>query len=322
MEVVSVLRLLWRQRLLVALGLLAALMVGIVMAYRVTPAFPPRIESRQYHVGIASASLLVDSPSSQVADLSGGQVGIDVSGLSSRARLLANLMATSPLKDQIARRAGISPASLVASVPVTGSAAEPVPLSAQEENKRPNQLKITFNEELPIITADAQAATPELAARIASAAPEELVVFLRSVAASDRVPDVRQLVVSRLGEARSALVSRGPRRLFALIGLVSVFGLWCAGIVVVSRLACVWRQAASDDRQGFAAAPVARREHTPVDAPTIENAGDDEPPRPPRQTPGAMPAVGSGAAKRSELTEVPELPEFPERVRRRRNFAA
>ena len=37
-------------------------------AYRISLA-PPKLESRQYHVGVASARVLVDTPDSQVVDL-------------------------------------------------------------------------------------------------------------------------------------------------------------------------------------------------------------------------------------------------------------
>ena len=62
-------------------------------AYRISLA-PPKLESRQYHVGVASARVLVDTPDSQVVDLN--PKGADA--LSSRASLLANLMASSPVK--------------------------------------------------------------------------------------------------------------------------------------------------------------------------------------------------------------------------------
>lgn len=311
MDAVAILRLLWRRRLVVALGLVLAVACGIVMAYKVTPGLPPSFESRQYEVGIASAEVLVDSPSSQVADLGGGQAGIDVNGLTSRARLLANLMATSPLKDQIARRAGIAEASLITSVPTTGPALEPKPLDDKRRASHPraNKLTVTFNEELPIIAAEAQASTPQLAARISTAAVEELVAFRKTVAAADQVPDARQLVISPLGPARSATVSRGPRRLFAIVAFVFVLGLWCAGLVIVSRLARDWRRAAAEEQGGEPDRPATvHRSTAPV---------DPSPPDPQRAGARARAPVSKPAPVRALSDRSADLSERPERPQRR-----
>ncbi len=280
MEAAKVLRQLWRHRLSVAVGMLLALMLGVVMAYKVTPGFPPQLESRQYKVGIASAEMLIDSPSSQVADLGGGQAAVDVNALTTRARLLANLMATSPLKDQIARRAGIPARSLIASVPSIGLALEPKPLdNSNTSNPRANKLKVSFNEELPIITAEAQAATPQTAARISGAAVDQLGAYLKSVAASDEVPNARKLVISPLGPPRSAIVIRGPRRLFAIAAFIFVFGLWCTGLVIFSRLANQWRLAAAEEDLGpDPPAVTARRQPVSYSPAAPEPSSSEAPP--------------------------------------------
>src|SRR4051812_44033604 len=109
---VTVLRELWRRRRAVGVGVAYALVVVILMTFRVSLGLPPTIESRQYDAGIAASDVLIDSPNSQIVDVGGGSTDvegatIDLSGLSTRARLLANLMSNSPLKDRIARAAGI-----------------------------------------------------------------------------------------------------------------------------------------------------------------------------------------------------------------------
>ena len=307
MTFVSVLRELWSRRLLVAVGLAVAVTAGILMAFRVGLSFPPAFDERQYRVGIASAGVLVDSPSSQVIDLSGGQSEADIVSLSARARLLANLLATSPLKDQIARRVGISPDSMIANAPTDGPAAKPSPLTTGETKVRASDpdahvLTVYVNEVLPIITADAQASSPAAAARIASAAVTELNLYLKSVAATDKVPIERQLVAKPLGPAKSATVQRGPRKLFAVIAFIFVFGLWCAGIVLVSGLARGWREASAAE----ALAPDARPAALP-ERPAAARASNAPPPAPrslsnnPSSPPDALPGL-------------PERPERPTRV--------
>jgi hypothetical protein len=309
MDAVTVLRLLWRQRLLLAVGIGLAVVVGIVMAYNVS-GMPPKFESRKYNVGIASAEMLVDSPKSQVADLGGGQALTDVGGLASRARLLSNLMAISPLKERIARRAGVNPRRLIATAPSVDLPKAKNALDASSDGQKATTLTIDFNEVLPIITANAQAPSPEIAARISTAAVEELKVYLKTVAATDKVPDARQLVISPLGPARFATVARGPRRLFAILAAVFIFGLWCAGLVFGTRLSRSWREAAAEEQRGAGAPP----QPAWGTAPHVRRGSADLSEFPP--------ATSHRASSPPELVEVPELPERPERPERRRRGAA
>lgn len=249
MEAVKILRLLWRVRLLVAVGFAFALLVGTLTVFEVSLQVPPSFESRQYEVGIASAEVLVDSPNSQVIDLGDRESSADVSSLSARAQLLGDLVATSPLKDRIARRARIAPDLLIAIRPSAVPSVEPTPLetgaATGTSDPSANILSVRVHESLPIIGADAQAPDPATAARISDAAVAELRLYLENAAAADSVPDARKLVVEALGPARSSVVTRGPRRMFAVLGALVIFVIWCAGILVATALARGWRHEAS-----------------------------------------------------------------------------
>jgi hypothetical protein len=303
MQAVAILRQLWSQRLLVAVGMLLAAAVGIGMTYEVS-GLPPRFESRQYKVGIASAEVLVDSPSSQVADLGGGKALTDVVGLASRARLLANLMAISPLKDRIALRAGVDPRTLVATAPSVDLPQRKDVLDTRPIGPTTNSLTVDFNEVLPIITANAQAPTPQTAARISTAAVEELKLYLKTIAAADKVPGARQLVISRLGSARFATVERGPRRLYGILAALFVFGLWCASVVAGPRLARSWQNAAAAEQPATPApapAPAPSRRLEPVDGGLAGSPSADRPaaaPQPPASPEGTF-------AQASERVERP-----------------
>jgi len=304
MEAVTTLRQLWRNRLLVAIGLALALVVGIVMAYRVSIGIPPQFESRRYHVGIASATMLVDSPNSQVVDLSSGQALADVTSLTGRARLLANLLAISPLKERIALRAGIDPRRLVATAPA-GETPQANTVNDALDVPTDDPLATTFSvvtsEVLPIISVDAQAPTPEVAARISTAAIEELRVYLQTVASNGKVPEARKLVISPLGPARSAAATRGPSSILTLGAMFLVFGLWCLGIVVGSRIARDWREADVRERVGGGT----KRRKSVVRKPfagrtVVVNRPAATPSQPPQPPPP---------------TSVPALPERPDRAR-------
>lgn len=273
MQIVSILRQLWRHRLLVAVGLALALLVGTLMAYRVSFGLPPAFETRQYKVGIASAEVLVDSPNSQVIDLGGSETRADVASLSSRARLLGDLVATSPLKDQIARRAGIAPDLLIAIRPSVAPFVEPTPLetgaAVSTSDPSANILSVRVHESLPIIGADAQAPDPALAARISDATVTELGLYLGKAATAESVPDARKLVLEALGPARSSVATRGPKRSFALFGGLVVLVVWCAGILLATALARSWKQLpeqAGDDLDATGPAPPAELTSVPARA--------------------------------------------------------
>jgi hypothetical protein len=289
MGAVTILRQLWRTRLLVAVGLALALFLGIVMAYRVTPGFPPTFKSRQYEVGIASAAVLVDSRSSQVVDVGGGPTRPNVDQLSIRARLLANLMATSPLKDEIAARAGVHSGWLIGHAPTEGGpissrVPEGPSASISESDPRASVLRLYVNETLPIITADTRAPDAVTAARIASSAIVELQRYLNAATAANRLPDDRTLVLSRLGPAKSGVETQGHGPLLGLLLFVFVFGLWCAAIIAGSGLARAWRQAAEDSAAEAAArAPIA----PPPPPPAAPQERAVEPPPAPAPGPGA-----------------------------------
>ena len=105
---VTILRELWQRRIYVGVAAVVAILVGVMLAYRLS--LPP--ESRQYDVGMASAHILVDTPQSQVVDVSPRGSG----SLGTRANLLANLMTEGEVKAAIARRAGLRPNELLAGV--------------------------------------------------------------------------------------------------------------------------------------------------------------------------------------------------------------
>lgn len=243
MDFVIILRDLWRRRLLVVAVAVVALLIGGLTTYRL--GLPP--ESRQYQVGIASVRALVDTPSSQVVDL-GMREDTNASVLPARAVLLANLLTTTPLKDQIAERAGVPGDQLIANadtptdgVPVTAPLATGTTLSPDAPEAKVITLKTDVS--LPLLTVNSQAPDAEMAARLADSTLAVLDEYLDSVSADEAVPASRRLLVKPLGSARSATEQRGPSRIFAVAVVIVVFGLGCTLIVVGLALARAWQHA-------------------------------------------------------------------------------
>lgn len=247
MEFVKLLRELWRQRILVALALALAIMVGMVAAYRVTPA---GITSRQHYVGIASARVLVDTPTSQVVDL-GLKQDANAGVLPARAVLLANLLTTSPLRDEIAKSAGVAPDRVIALADTPLDSGPPVstPLATGATVKvgdpRANVVKLHTDISLPLITVNTEAPDAATAARLADGTVRVLTDYLASLVTSGNVPKDRQLVVKRLGGAHAATEQRGPSRILAVMAAVMVFLLGCGSILLLSALVREWRNAAA-----------------------------------------------------------------------------
>jgi hypothetical protein len=253
MEFVAMLRVLWRYRLLVGIAALLALLAGLSVAYRI--GFPPKLESRQYSVGIGSVTALVDTPSSQIVDL-GPDTGADIGTLSARASLLASLMTSSPIKDEIASRAGVAPDQLIAVSPGAGSPGAAASSgdaggSISATNPKANILtaKVPSLEsgEIPIIAVSTQAPDAAAAARLANESIAVLKAHLQTVAGQDQVPDARRVVVRQLGQAKSTTESRGPARTMALLVALLIFCVGCATILGISALVRGWRRAAEMD---------------------------------------------------------------------------
>lgn len=240
MELVVLLRELWHRRVIVAVIALFAVLAGLAIAFKL-----PSFESRAYSVGVASARILVDTPKSQVVEVS--PKGSEMLGV--RANLIANLMAEGDMKSAIAQRAGIARDDLVG---IAESADAPpgstaVPRDAYALTTR--VLESAPGAHLPIIEIETQAPDADGAGRLAEAAVEGLRAFLDSKAATEQVPDAERLRVSGLGTAQASDVSRGDRRYLAVAATLLLLLGGCAVIVLVGSFVRGWRLAAQWERE-------------------------------------------------------------------------
>jgi hypothetical protein len=245
MDTVTILRDLWRLRLVVVAVSLLAVLVGTAMVYKIS--FPPKFESRKYEVGLATARILVDTPSSQVVEVA--PKGSESLGV--RASLLASLMVDGVVEEAIAKRAGLAPNKLVG---VTETATEPAPVS-KAPSPRASVLTTrvvtnTGGDQLPIIEIEAQAPTQEGATRLAAAATSGLRDYLNSKAALQRVPNADRLQVTGLGAPVASRVGRGPSNTIAFVVVIFTFLLGCAGMLAALALVRAWRAASVRERRG------------------------------------------------------------------------
>lgn len=263
MDLIPTLQLLWRQKLRVLIALVASVAIGVVLIG----------SSRQHTIGVASANVLVDTPTSSIADLS--PAGSDV--IAARATLLANMMATTTVRDGIAKLAGIAPDELAVSVP---SSAAPLPTAfAVGAGKAstvapPYELTLATDPTLPIIAISASAPDRAAAQRLAASGEAGLRQYLTAIASAQHIPKSKQPVLSFLGSPVSATAVRGTRKLYGVAAAIIALAFFLAIIVMAPRLAHAWRITAQDaetaDAQRAAAKVRADRQRalhndTPVD---------------------------------------------------------
>jgi capsular polysaccharide biosynthesis protein len=242
---VKILRVLWRRRILVVLVAIVALAIGMFTAYRPGP--PP--ERRSYTVGVATASVLLDTPRSQVVEVA--PEGSDA--LASRANVLANLMTDGEIKDTIVRRAGLTPAKVVASSESPDIAAAPPVLTARSIAYSTGVALTSDMAELPIIRVRTQAPDVAQAIKLANAAVQGLTEYLDGKAADEGVSSQRRLRVRALGTAQGHTSTRGPGRMMGVAVSIVVFAMGCGLILALTALIGGWRAAVALERRMEAA---------------------------------------------------------------------
>jgi hypothetical protein len=239
---VKILRDLWRLRVAVAVVFAVALLVGCSAGFRIS-LLPPGLHSRQYHVGVASARVFVDTPTSEILDVA--PKGSDT--LAARATLLANLMVDGVVEDAIAKRAGLHPDELIG----IGST-EAVDPSAPKPGPRDYTLTTgvaldNSGDQLPIITIDTRAPDVKGAERLANAAVAGLNGYLDSQAAVHIVPTGRRLRVTGLGPAQAGVAVHGPSHVLAVFLTLLILTIGCAVLLLVPAIFRSWHAASYDE---------------------------------------------------------------------------
>jgi hypothetical protein len=234
MELVECGRILWRRRWFVAAAFAVAVLVGILLSFRVTLGLPPKLHSRAYSVGEATAQVLIDTHRSQISDLNPS----GAANLYPRASLVANLMATAPIVDRIATRLQLSPGDL-AVTPPPSSILPPIKATAlgiQGARAGPATAKwtlaIALDPNLPLVSFRATAPSPSGAYQLVTAVISVLTQLVTSTATAQHVPVANQVVVNTIGTPLAGPVVRGPRKLYGVVASLVIFLGLCFVLVV------------------------------------------------------------------------------------------
>lgn len=244
MELVDVLKVLARHRLALAAGLLVAIAAGLAVQYRVSLS-PFTLSERVSTTTTAQTRLQLDAPDKPSAvDLDPGVA--DTLGL--RAGLVADLLATDAVREDMARDSGIPPSELAVLPPASASPSLPVPLAvaaaeAARVTTEPYTLALAADVSIPIVALHVTAPDTSSARRIAAAATR---AYKRLVAT--RLGKPSRLSVEPLGEVRTTTKVDRLRRAVGVGAIMAVFTIWAVGLVLLTGLRRAWRGAAARPR--------------------------------------------------------------------------
>jgi hypothetical protein len=218
MEVLPILRVLWRRRLALVLGLLVV--AGLVVVRGATDPSS----------GLASTRVALDTPNSQLVDVA----PVGATTLAWRASLLAHLVSSDSAKQEVARRLGIPVDQLAVNDPIMSFPVVPasVPKAVAEVaaiTPAPYVLSVFLpNGELPIIDIEAYAPDRSAAARLAGAATS----FLESEGSPPGRPRMQPFVIQSVAPVHAKTVRSHNGVVKAGAVAIFLFCLWCACVAL------------------------------------------------------------------------------------------
>lgn len=239
MNLILILKELWRRRALVAVSFFAAAAISILAVFQVSLA-PPSISKRAHVDAQGSMEILVDSARSPIAD-----ARRDLTGLTARAGVFARLMAGGNVVARISKTTHIP----VNQIDVAGPVPFPGEVPGTEQAAlqfHPYGIAVTQTESLPIVKVTTRAPTVHEALALAAAAPSAIREVVRSVQAQQGTPPGKRIEFRVLGPAEAGVTDEALGKKVALVLFVVLFAIFITLILGVPRLVTAWRTAEAD----------------------------------------------------------------------------
>ena len=196
---------------------------------------------------------MVDTPRSALTDSRQDTYSLDA--LTNRAVLLGNVMASLPVRESIARRAGVPVESLQVVPPLTPKQPRVLADAGNERHtsdilKANDQYRlfIQANPTVPVLQIYAQTPSAESAAALANASVDAMQAYLGDLAGSSRTPGTARIQLTQLGRARGVVINEGIQLQVALLAFVLTFGASCATVIFFRRVRDGWRLEALSER--------------------------------------------------------------------------
>ena len=214
MELVAILRALWRRRLLLAVGAIAIIALAVTFG-----------ASAPTRTGKATTRLMLDTGSSQL-------IGANPAGAESltwRTQLLTELLTSDPIEARIASGTGISTDQLriIEPLVLTPEVDTALPRHAAEAavvTTEPYVVKAESDIEVPVVSIEATAPDRETAVRLAEVTSRVMQGEDQPVRTTGR----QRFVVESARPIKSEEVVSRPPPVKAIGMAVVLLGLWCA----------------------------------------------------------------------------------------------
>jgi capsular polysaccharide biosynthesis protein len=211
---------------------------ALVCVLAVLVAAVARLSSHNVSTGAATIQILVDSPSSELANLNQ-----DPAPLISRASVFAQVMTSDTVVKDIAAAAGLPADQITAQGPYSGSGQvlnSITPAEARSSQlvaeSAPYRLTFLAQQNEPVITATVQAPTELAAARLAGAVFTGVQNYVAAAQQQGHTPSEHRVTLRELGGAQSATVNGGSRTTIAIAAFLGVLIVGIAVIVGVEGL--------------------------------------------------------------------------------------
>lgn len=234
MTFISLLKELWKRRLLVVLAVIIAAAAAVLAVYQVS-LHPPGLSRQSTASAQGSSEVLIDSARSPIAGSKR-----DVEALETRAAVFARLMASGNIVKEIATESGVEPWE----IQVTGPQPFPgeAPGISEVGETLPFGLTYTQIGQLPIISITSRAPTVAAARALATAAPRALERLVAETQKTQKTPARERVEIRTLGPTQVAGVETGPSKKIALAIFFGVLLVEIGLILSVPRLVSAWRQ--------------------------------------------------------------------------------
>ena len=241
MELVTILRVLWRRRWLVVVGLLLSCAVGFKLSH-----------GRETSSGLAWGRVVVDTKKSQLVDTT----PYGAASLPWYAATLSGLTADPAVSGDIARAAGIRADEFAVmdsglGTPIDDTSLAKAAADAARISPQPYVLVTRALTGLPVISFEASAPTPAEAAKLVDAAAENVADGVTVSHTMQQQP----LVIHRSGGVHQVEVKTDPGLLLGIGAAATLFLLWCLALPLAPGIARLWR----------ATAPVPQKAGRPMD---------------------------------------------------------
>ena len=204
------------------------------------------VHSRDWQIGAASTTLLIDTPQSEILNLHASTD--DFGSLQARAALIGNLMATDPVKAEIAKLMGVAPTRIQATSPVTanvpqtltepGSGASATDILASADHYK---LQLQVDPTVPVLHIYAQAPSGPAAVNLANDSVKGVKLYLTSLANKQGLNPAAHVDLIQLGPAYGGVINSGASKEIVLLVFCTAFASVVFVAALLRRFRVGWR---------------------------------------------------------------------------------